>query len=81
MAPKVDPLSPLVIGESFTTIAEDDKRYYKAGGGVVLRGRAAAAMFSDYFDELWNRPEYLICPASGLDEAKADELRARLTAA
>lgn len=81
MASMVDPLSPLVVGESFTTIAEDDKRNYRAGGGVVLRGRAAAAMFSSYFDELWNKSEYLIRPASGLDEAKVDELRARLAAA
>jgi hypothetical protein len=76
---RVLPVEELV-GESFTTIAEDDKRNYRAGGGVVLRGRAAAAMFSRYFDELWNKSEYLIRPASGLDEAKVDELGARLTA-
>jgi hypothetical protein len=80
MASKADPLSPLIVGESFTSVAQDDKRHYRAGGGVVLRGRAAAMMFSDYFNELWNKSEYLIRPASGLDEEQIEELRARLTA-
>ncbi|WP_326658633.1 hypothetical protein [Streptomyces canus] len=80
MTSEVDPLSPLVVGQSFTTIAEDDKRNYRAAGGVVLRGRAAAAMYSDYFDGVWNKSEFFIRPASGLDEARAAELRALLPA-
>jgi hypothetical protein len=76
---KIDPLSPLIIGETFTAIAEDDKRLFRAGGGVVMHGRAATSMFASYFDELWEQSEYFIRPASGLDDRQVRALRAELT--
>jgi len=75
-------LSPTIIGERDSFLKFEDPSSPLVHWSIRFRGAAPAALFTRWFDELWQMPEaYTVYTRDGLSQQGLEQVRQRLAAA